>query len=402
MDNVRYEMNSKIIILYSMSVIILMLYSMFFFYTWEWDDRYVEVLFGLIGLLCLGKRLPQVAKWFSVIILLFVSITWNSNLNLLGIIVSLHLPFIFALTLDDLEKGFVLDLWTKVFGIIIAISLIGWLCVPFGVLSSEGQVNYGGNEDYNFISYYVCLQSISNWQDFTRYTSLFLEPGHVGMIAAFTVFANGFDLKNKYNVIILIGAIFTLSLAAYLLLIIGYFITITKEIKIRALLKYLIPSVFALFVTFQIGKNYNNGNNFLNEFIIERLTFDEEKGIEGNNRFHGSTDALFEKSISSGQIITGMPIDEFKNRLNTKDISGAGFKIFMLEKGVIGTFCIFMFYFLIYKRSNNKRMTLGMLILYMFAFLQRSYPFWYVWLFLYLFTTVAPNINNAKYLKQKQ
>jgi len=52
-----------------------------------------------------------------------------------------------------------------------------------------------------------------------RFNSIFLEPGHLGMISSFMLFANGYNFKKKECWVILFAIILSLSLAGYVLTI---------------------------------------------------------------------------------------------------------------------------------------------------------------------------------------
>lgn len=54
------------------------------------------------------------------------------------------------------------------------------------------------------------------------------------------------------------------------------------------------------------GISYNGGRNVLNEKILSRLQYDEDKGISGNNRTSHLADAYFEQYTNNGQILFGV------------------------------------------------------------------------------------------------
>ena len=121
------------------------------------------------------------------------------------------------------------------------------------------------------------------------------------------------------------------------------------------------------------------GNNALNELIVARLEYDNQKGIKGNNRFTDETDFVYKKGQDNGWNWKGM-----KDHANLELIDGAGFKIFVIKNGWIGAILALLFYLSVIPPFCNVRYTSIFIIVIVLCFTQRAYPYTYTWLFPYV------------------
>ena len=85
-----------------------------------------------------------------------------------------------------------------------------------------------------------------------------------------------------------------------------------------------------------------------------------------------------------------MPVEQYKKYTENQYIQGAGYKLYLMKYGIIGTFLIFLFYYTIYRKSQNRKLMCSMLIVYILAFLQRAYPFWTSWIMIFTCATALP------------
>lgn len=359
-----------------------MLKSVYFYYTWSLNSAYCYLL-CIIAYFIYARN--EIGKVYSIVevSVLFISLIWGSltafpidYILLCGVVYT-----VFRLSQNSRE--IVLKVWTWVLGAILSISLIGYLVVPFGLLPNLGPVNYMDSNHYCYANYGIVLFPLNSWS-FTRFTSLFLEPGHIAMISCFTLYVNRYNFR-KINVwMILIPLLFAMSLAGYVVGVVGYVIYQMSNNSFGLLLKKVIPYLFAILLVWFGAANYKGGDNIINQLIIERLAYDEELGIQGNNRFHGDIDDDFEVYLSNGVIVTGLGSEEFYKRIKDDTYSGAGFKLFMLHRGIIGTVLVFLFYLMVAYGSVNKKFMYGLLAVYIMTFLQRSYPFMLVWIVIFI------------------
>ena len=290
-----------------------------------------------------------------------------------------YLPFI-ILSCDDKNSENHLRIISMVLGWTVIIGLIPYLIwlldtwrLPYTLLK------FGEYED--FYNYYLFIVPSLSFTGF-RYQSVFLEPGHLGTLCAFFLYINDYNLKKIYNVFFLIALIFSLSLAGYVLSILGYFFFLWTNNK-----HFIIPLLFTgmLFVAFTVVQQINDGDNEINMMIIDRLQYDDEKGISGNDRFDYAVDKLYEQSIQNGDIWFGIGGEEF----NRRDLDGSGYKMFILHHGIVAYLFIWLFYwFAAFNHVDRKRAVLLCVMLYL-SFLKTTEPVTYFWLvtfYLYLNT----------------
>lgn len=149
---------------------------------------------------------------------------------------------------------------------------------------------------------------------------------------------------------------------------------------------------------------WEDGENPVNELIVARLEYSERDGIKGNNRVYKDTDRVFKNAIETNQIWTGLGMNRF-NELFNRTIAGSGYKIFLLQYGIIGMLLVFfMYYSYSLTAINENRKFAALFLLFMgIIFLQRCYPFWFSWQMPFICSMVTGSnfINNNKVLVYK-
>ena len=116
------------------------------------------------------------------------------------------------------------------------------------------------------------------------------------------------------------------------------------------------------------------------------------------------TDRVFKNAIETNQIWTGLGMNRF-NELFNRTIAGSGYKIFLLQYGIIGMLLVFfMYYSYSLTAINENRKFAALFLLFMgIIFLQRCYPFWFSWQMPFICSMVTGSnfINNNKVLVYK-
>ena len=121
--------------------------------------------------------------------------------------------------------------------------------------------------------------------------------------------------------------------------------------------------------------SYNNGYNLFNQLIIERMSYDEDRFIVGNDRSNDVIDKTFNNAWADGSIFAGISKEAY-SKMMKMGAKGAGAKPFMLEHGILGTFFLALGYFLVSRTSKYKRWATLLFLVYAISFLQRAYFFW--------------------------
>lgn len=255
-----------------------------------------------------------------------------------------------------------------IFGSFLAISLLAFFLylIGFNLPFSETAKEDLMYEFNNF--YWFMIDERQFLVIFPRFQSVFLEPGHLGTACALLLFTQIGKWKKWYNVVILIAALLTFSLAAYVLLMIimtaGAWIQrkkiVAKLITITILLSGIgIASIF-----------YNNGDNLVNTLILSRLEVDENGKLVGDNRVTESFESVYDDYVTTSDVWFGREysLEEF-------GVGNAGYRVFIYEYGLICLFLTIIFYSTMSYNPNDKRSWLAMLAVATAGFWVRAIPF---------------------------
>lgn len=281
---------------------------------------------------------------------------------------------------------------TKLFGIITIVSLVGWIPFLIGIpLPHEHIIDkeYG----YAFDNYYIFLYGTSFL--IPRFCSVFLEPGYYGQLAAMILFANRMKVSNIYTVVILIGVLFSLSLAGYALVALGFIFTYLNRnhLKIFILLGILSGG-------FWFGvKSYNGGDNAINLLILSRMEFEDGK-MTGYNRSGEDFDRYMKTTfMHNGLFLFGHGSDFEKM---TWDHGVAGYKVYLAQNGYVGLLMAILAYWYILKRlPRAKRMMKLYFLLIMILYWQASYPFWFCYFAIYVTGLAHLRTDNENLIVKK-
>lgn len=308
----------------------------------------------------------------------------------------------FILTLRVEDKKDCLYYIIKWMSYLLVPSLILFLLSNFISLPSFGTVHFD-RENLGYSSCENYLIFVKGDMYGIRFAGPFLEPGHLGMMISFLLFADGWNLQNRYSKILFVISFFTLSLAGYALNLIGYFLSLFNQEKLK--LYYLLLVIIGIFGFYYSAISYNDGNNILNEKIVSRLEEDDEKGFVGNNRSFGLIPLYYANMLESGDvnlIMNGYPKKEVKWLLENGS-RGTGFVIFFVINGLWGLLLASAFYISYLLLSRNKKMAIVSFVFVCIAFWQRSYPYWLSWILCYSFAISinGKNENNKGFVDNK-
>ena len=181
----------------------------------------------------------------------------------------------------------------------------------------------------------------------------------------------------------MVGVLFSLSLAAYGLLIGGVALYIFYNTK-RGMIYVTVFSLF-IAVIWIMSINYNSGENYLNKRIFERLIF-EDGEMMGANRTTDFFQTRFDRYVISSDIWFGVGRDAFdaKGTSTTNILNGcAGWKRFYFLRGVVGCFLLLLFLFSYWRKYPSSKAG-AFLILFLVANMIRDYPLREYFLFIYL------------------
>ena len=240
-------------------------------------------------------------------------------------------PLVLFIQLTSSEKRLFIRSFTWIFSIILLISLLFFTLFQIGVPLPYSRISHFDAHYSEFYNYYAFIID-GHLGIFTRFRSVFTEPGHVGMFVALLMYVNNYKLLKWQRVVFLISIIWSFSLAAYILLCLGYILHLVLS---RRLSKYVLFLPLGLLIAFLFVKLYynNNKDSLISELIISRLQMTEDGNIAGNNRHTGEFTRYYENFANSPRYITGLGCDVSQLTF----LSGnASYKNFILENGIIG------------------------------------------------------------------
>ncbi len=371
---------------------VIMLYSMRIYVLW--DRTYVFYL--VVSLFCfirIGFLKRKIGK--KKLIECYLCLLMYSVLDLFHLCYVKELfPYILqhvllvwmVILLSNKEKIRLLELFSNIYTGIVGCSLFFYMLHFFGVNLPSKIVGIESNTSYPDFLCYPFLLIPNDLDLFYRFQSVFLEPGHLGMISALLLYVNQYSLRKISVWILFLSILLSLSLAAYMLLLIGFvlhYVMSGKFLK-RLLVVFLyIATVIILGISLYV---YNPDAAF-SKTIVERLEYDESKGISGNNRTTESFDSFYEQRFYKGwDCLLGVGPKEFSQNTwgdNRGQGGNASYKVFIVKYGLLGIFVLVLF-FSMYTYFYRSKLLFGLLLLYAASFLQRPYALWEVELFLFI------------------
>ena len=375
-------------------IFMLFLTSMEIWIAWDGRGRFIN-FFLWVSLLFLIKKnrikLNYEQKNVAIFFTLFISYTclYLVNMNVNGIIGSLFsyfLPASLIIFLNDNDRIKCLRYIVKWFAMLMVPAIITYiLCQTIGLPSlgtlklhdSPYQADwYLYKENYLFCTMYA-------FKETERFNGPFNEPGHLGMMSAFLLFADGYRFKKRNTWIIFLALLMTLSLSGYVLAFMGFLLRKYNEGKVK--MKWLIPFIIIIVGGYLYGTYYNGGDNIINERIMARLEYDEESGIVGNNRARGDIHIYFLKMLYDPYLLLFGYDRDTVVQWAFEGSRGTGIEVFIVHHGIVGVLLSISLYFVCSLYSKPKRTAILFLIYMILILLQRSYWYWFSMLICYLY-----------------
>lgn len=381
--------NSKFIkYIYELSIVLLACWGAYAWFTWQWFSLHtvqlVEVYVAFSGIAFLYQQSFNVNIRFTrTTVLALVFLLLGSIFPIFGITTFLNLIFkyypLLVLLNDEEHFSEHLSFFNKTLAYILVPGIILYVIFLGGIEFPGFPVQLGDldiNATYVFYNYGVLLRSLYDSTATVRFQSVFLEPGYLGTLMAFMLYANKYEFNRWYTKVYLVALLFSFSLAGYVISAVGYIIYMKSQGN--SIMRFL-PIALILCVIFYGAQFYNDGHNSVNELIVQRLQYDQERGIAGNNRFTENTQNTFEYYMSKGELWIGKA-----NTLEQTDIAGAGYMRFFITNGILSALFYFLFYVVMAGYSKNKKFGYGFVVLVVLTFLQAAYPVSFSWLIPYV------------------
>lgn len=387
-------------------IFILFLSSMQIWIAWNGRGAYIDIfaslcLWILIKINRVKLNIQKKNVFLFVILLLSYVYLEMLDKNTTGIVASIFgyiLPVSLILFLNSEEQVRCLNYIVKWFAILMIPSIITFLlCQTIG-LPSFGLLKWGDNSyssDYYLFreNYIFCTIPL---KEVPRFNGPFNEPGHLGMMAAFLLFADGYNFKKKSTWVILLSLLMSLSLSGYVLGLVGYLFV--KYDRRRIKLKFIVLFLMIILSSYFFTTFYNGGDNLINEKIVSRLELDDENGITGNNRVHGDIHLYFGNMFKDSRLLLFGYDRNTVDWLRSSGSGGTGMEMYIVVNGIFGFFLSISFYLVCFLYRNPKKPA-ALYFLFMFLLLlQRSYWYWFsiIICYLYGFTYWNRGLNQVK------
>ena len=360
--------------IYKFTLFLLFCYSMYPWFVWDIKEIYFLFPGALISVLFYftNRHLFRITKRKIILsFILCLAIGWSATRGNINGAIGKFFIFTTILVLintKDNLKATILKFITDKMAILLAVSLIFYLLFLTGINLPHTKLNisklgYSGLNYYGFIT----LDGIT---EFSRFKSIFAEPGHLSLGLIPLLYANRLNLKNKSVIVIFIAQLLSLSLAGYITLILSLAIFSFSSSKSNRYAKILLLCII-LFSTFLLSSLKDD--NVINKAIVSRLKYDNSiKTIIGDNRTKDYTDTYYDNFIKSSDFLTGVNSEIFEE----VTLGSAGYKVYIIRYGLIGTFLVLLLY-ISYTFSYRKYETWGLLLIILLQQYQGGVPFWY-------------------------
>lgn len=293
---------------------------------------------------------------FRIALVLSLLLLWHGrDSNILGLI-SVFLRIFTITSLLGLSNDLIYiikEKYLKLFAIVSSFSLFFWILFLFGIdIFPISDIKMQGV--YNLKNHIAFIETPS--LQFRRFQCLFLEPGQYGMLCVISLLLNKMK-KDMYSAVYLLSALFSLSLSAYILLVILvlYKIILINKVKLTTIL--MSSCIFGGVIWGAL--TYNNGDNILNQAILFRLSMDEDSNFVFYNRSHKDFEDYYEKNVHGSTLWLGMGSEEY----HAKEFEGnVDLKSYIALDGLVGLILIVTFYLSCIKYTGiNKYSSLVLL-----------------------------------------
>ena len=359
-----------------------------------WDNPailYILIIFFILTRLPFARRINK--KHCVLLILCFILYTVvdvphiNDAKRFVEYIFRHFICTSLVILLLSEEKASLVKIFINFYAGVLLFSTIIYVLVILGMPIYSYQVSI--NDPYyswGFSNSLFLILPITSFP-FPRFQSIFLEPGHLGMISSLMLYMIRYNMRSWQGIIIFLSSLLSMSLAAYILLFLGMVI---YKLSFGNLLKTI---TFLLMILMTCTMAYNFfPNSYFSQAILLRLEYDEDKGFKGNNRISEDFEYYYNnKFYKTEHVLLGIGGD------NISTISGEGgnssYKVFIVQYGILGLVVLSVFFFVIvwYSKSSFVR---GLLLLYVASFWQRPYALWEVELFLFISIALLAKQNE--------
>lgn len=347
-----------------------------------------------------GKLRPIPSEMFYLLLSLLVGYYWCTRGDVLSAICSTISDFALCtpLLLKHEDQKKVLRAINKFFFPLITISTFLYLFKMAGLLPSVAEFQRGS---YYYNNYYLYIYSSSYEY---RNCGICIEPGFYSILLSALLLVNKYDFRKKENKVYGIALLSTLSLGGYILTTVCWYLyyAISNSINKKQILIKSLVFIGGLSLSLYVVKNvWSGGNNIVNEQIVQRLEYDEDKGITGNNRQNDVSKLLWANFLVSDNLYTGLGIKDYRKQYEGESFDSASFAEYVMKYGIIITLLRWLGLALLAFRRNDTIYAIPAFVFLFIDFLQHGYDLELSMFLLVYFFIVYNSDNPIKICKQQ-
>lgn len=265
----------------------------------------------------------------------------NNLFGFLEFVLLAMIPFLKVSYAKRVYKNF-----SMIYTSLMAVSLVVWVAVVIG-LPVPGHtiepLNQLKTATYTAYPFLITIFDFNNIRDVFRFCSVFDEPGVVGTVSLILLYINGFKMKEKGNIILLISGIASFSLFFYIGSLIYLLLVLYRNkgrVKTKAFV--IVASIGFFIAVMNIPVLY--------DMVGYRLEIDTKKGtIVGDNRAHDDLLDYFPKIRGTSKYYWGDSVDRVQEFAGS-----AGYRNVILRYGAVFLF-LFIIFWLLYSFHLCKR-----------------------------------------------
>lgn len=316
------------------------------------------------------RKLSWAMYGYCVVTLLYLFCSPSYNIfGFLSILINSAI-IISVIFLKDVHKLELFDWFAKAVSLILVITIPAWFLYLLGVDFPHGPVVDIGDGFHFLYDYGFFVRSADVVSEFPRFSSVFLEPGWVGTVCSFLLFGLKLNLKRVETWLCLTAILLSLSLSAYMNVFICYLLWLILMKRYRIVNLSIATLFFICISSYAIV--FNRGDNAIKTMIVNRLAFDEDLGIVGNNRTNDTFGSYFDRTMASSDRWFGKMHTYSKDFVINNDWynHSSGIKKDLFDNGIIGTSFFILFLLFIFRRYFDKMCLVYLICLFLASFIR--------------------------------
>lgn len=318
-------------------VAILILITFQPYFTWFFPISLSGIATYVSAIFILKYRKKYIQPCSLILFLLYLFISIRGQFSFFGFIANFCVISIVLARKEFIVMVF--EQFRKIYAVVTGLSLIVYILVLFAGVNLPYQELEPLNSDKIDVYYrtYPLLAMYYNYGiPLPRFCGIFDEPGVIGTISGVLLILSQFNLKDKYNIPILLSGVFSASLF-FIVLCIFAILFLLKG-------KYKIIGITSVVILFYIAAS----NEITSQLITERLVI-EDGHLAGDSRSSHLSETWYNNFIRSNNVYFGLG----NNAHLIYNEGGCSYKDLIIDYGIV-CFLLFCLCFLIPVMVNKR------------------------------------------------